>query len=188
MLKPVNVARLLVGLALVFGVSSCSKAASDAPTVKPTYDPKTGKLTRLEADLTKDGKPDTWTYTDGTTPLRTEQDLNQDGKIERWEWVDPDGKITKVLASATGSADKISRWESYNHGLLIKVEEDTNGDGRPDQWEKHIGVPILSVEFDRNFDGIPDERWTYGTAGAIESIETEPDGAGRYLKTRRPGK
>ena len=168
-------------------LSVCCSRPEGAKTV-PTYDQKTGKLVRLEADLTKDGKPDTWTYMNGAVPLRTEQDLNQDGKIDRWEYVDPQGRIQKVLISATGNADKISRWETYNEGLLVTVEEDTNGDGRPDQWEKHNGVPILSVEFDRNFDGMPDERWTYGVGGTLEWIESAPDGRGGYLKKTKPSK
>ncbi len=166
-------------------IASCSR--SGASETKATYDPNTGKLTCLESDLNKNGKPDAWTYMDGGVPLRTEQDRNEDGKIDRWEYVTPDGTVTKVLISATGDANKVSRWESYDQGDLDTVEEDTNGDGRPDKWEKHRGVPIVHVEFDMNFDGLPDQRWNYGANATVESIETQPDGRGGYSKKVKPG-
>lgn len=166
---------------------SCSEAPAQAGnTPVPTYDPKTGKLTRLEADLNHNGKPDTWTYMDGAVPLRAEQDSNEDGKIDRWEYLDASGKLTKALVAPSGDPNKVTRWERYNLGVLELVEEDTNGDGRPDKWEKHLGVPILSAEFDTNFDGAPDRRLTYRLDGAVVKIETEPDGAGGYRKSVKP--
>ncbi len=180
----------LFAVCLLVVAASCSdpeKARVKATTI-PTYDPTTGKLTRLTADLNKNGKIDTWTYMDGAIPLRTEQDRDEDGKIDRWEYVAPDGKILKVLISATGDPNRITRWESYEQGRLVLVEEDTNGDGRPDKWEKHNDVPIVSVEFDLNFDGVRDQRWTYGSQGTVEWIESEPDGRGGYLKKVRPAK
>lgn len=177
--------RFIGGFALII-LASCFRSGTSEP--KPTYDPSTGKLTRLEADLNKNGKSDAWTYMDGSVPLRTEQDRNEDGKIDRWEYVTPEGMVTKVLISATGDPNKISRWESYNQGALDTVEEDTNGDGRPDKWEKHRGVPIVFVEFDMNFDGFPDQRWNYGPNAVVESIETQPDGQGGYSRKVKPGR
>jgi len=203
--------RLLIACLVVASVG-CSNSEQERlkATSIPTYDQKTGKLTRITADLNKDGKIDTWTYMDGTTPLRTEQDLDGDGKIDRWEFVSPDGKVTKTMLSRlkTGKPDtwvsaspdgtvkmnfsptadehKITRWETYDKDRLVLVEEDTNGDGRPDKWEVHDGVPIISVEFDLNFDGVRDERITYGPGGKVVLIESQPDGRGGYIKRIRP--
>jgi hypothetical protein len=174
--------RVVLVLLLVAAVACGGRPKAQDGAPVPTYDGKTGKLTLLTADLNKDGKPDTWTYMNGTIPVRTEQDSNGDGKIDRWEYLDEAGKLVKAENSATGDHSRISRWETYENGILVLVEEDTNGDGRPDKWEKHRGLPILSVEFDTNFDGLPDQRITYSQGGTIESIETQPDGRGGYLK------
>ena len=172
----------------ISALAACSDPEQERikATSIPTYDPSTGKLTRLTADLNKNGKIDTWTYMDGAKIIRAEQDRNEDGKVDRWEYLRPDGTVEKAIVSATGDINKISRWEKYEQGRLVLVEEDTNGDDRPDKWEVHDGVPILSVEFDLNFDGVRDQRLTYGPNGTVEWIESEPDGRSGYLKKVKP--
>ena len=49
----------------------------------------------------------------------------------------PDGKIARVEISSTGDETAIDRWEYYEGGQLVRVEEDTNGDGRADKWETY---------------------------------------------------
>lgn len=152
---------VLAALLMLSGCSSnCpgSEAARIKATSIPTYDPKTGKLTRLTADLDKNGTIDTWTYMDGTNILRTERDRNEDGKVDFWEFNLPDGK-----------------------GLIDRTEEDTNGDGIPDKWDRFREGAIFQSEWDDNHDGARDRRWTYGAGGAVVSIETRPDGRGGYL-------
>lgn len=178
-----------VVLASVVLVSvACSRGTETKGTSIPTYDPTTGKLTKLTADLSKRGKPDTWTYMNGAIPIRTEQDRDGDGKVDRWEYLDEAGKLASAKNSPDGNPDHINRWETYKDGILVLVEEDTNGDGRPDKWEKHNGAPIVSVEFDINFDGVRDQRWTYGPGGTVTLIESQPDGRGGYIKRMQPGK
>jgi len=190
---------LALPLLTLLAAWGCGRAAAD-PKVERTYDPQTGKLNRLAADLNGDGRPDTWTYMDGTTPLRTEQDLDGDGLIERWEYTRPDasiekiavsrarngkpdmwtyldasGHITRVEMAASGAAGAagggIERTEFYEEGRLVRVDEDTDGDGRVDKWEKHDGPTVLSVEFDLDRDGKPDERVTFGSGGVVTSRE-----------------
>lgn len=167
--------------------SGCGRKPKSAANVVPSYDPKTGKLTKLSADLNRNGTPDTWTYMDGARTIRTEQDKNEDGRIDRWEYLNPDGTLQRATMSASGDPGKLTRWETYEQGILVLVEEDTNGDGRPDKWEKHRGAAIVSVEFDLNFDGVADQRLTYGPEGTVVSIETGPDGQGGYMKKAVPG-
>ena len=175
---------------MVVATVGCGKSTTPPRqgTSIPTYDPKTGKLIKLEADLNHNGKIETWTYMDGARPIRTEQDRNEDGKIDRWEFLDDSGHMAKAMASSKGDPNKIDRWETYEEGVLVLVEEDTNGDGRPDKWEKHRGMPITSVEFDLNFDGVPDQRLTYGPNAELQWIESQPDGRGGYLKKLKPVK
>ena len=128
-------------------------------TTLPTYDTKTGKLSRLTADLNKNGKIDTWTYMDGARIIRSERDRNEDGKIDYWEYNLPDGK-----------------------GGIEHVEEDTNGDGIPDKWDFYANGSIHTTEWDDTHNGVRNRRWTYGPGGTVVSVETEPDGRGGYLK------
>ena len=180
----------LVVVAAIFVVAGCSDPEKERikATSIPTYDPQTGKLIRVTADLNKNGQIDTWTYMDGPKVIRAEQDRNEDGRIDRWEYFTPDGKIEKALVSDAGDINRISRWENYEQGRLVLVEEDRNGDGRPDKWEVHNDLPIVSVEFDLNFDGVRDQRLTYGPQGAVEWVETEPDGRSGYLKKVKAAK
>ena len=193
-------------------VAACSRPDSRVPqgtsTTRPTYDKTTGKLTQLTYDRNKDGVVDTWSDMDGAKPLQTRIDLDQDGTIDRWEYYDgagqlvkvgfsrnvagkpdawafsgPDGAIARVEASSVADEKKIDRWEQYAAGVMTRVEEDTNRDGRPDKWETYQGGAMKTVEFDENADGKPDRRLTYADGGGqLVLIETEPDASGRYTK------
>ena len=48
--------------------------------VEATYDKTTGKLVQLTIDANKDGKPDIYSYMDGTKFVRIEIDKDEDGK------------------------------------------------------------------------------------------------------------
>lgn len=175
-------------------------------TTQATYSKETGRLERLTYDANENGVVDTWTYMDGTKPLRSEIDANEDGKVERWEYYGDDGKVETVALSRgdTGVADMwlhpgadgsvaraemsgrpdgaIDRWEWYEAGVVVRVEEDTNGDGKPDKWEEYRSGSVISAAFDENADGRPDRRLNYGPDGALVSIESEPDASGTYTK------
>ena len=189
----------------MFPLVACSNSEHDRikDTTHATYDKTTGKLTMLTYDMNKDGKIDTWTYMDGTTPIRSEIDSDEDGKIDRWEYNTPDGKIdheayserhtgvpdTWVWKDAAGrprrmeyssaTTGKVYRWEFYENGKLVRVEEDDDGDGKVDKGELHDGDAITSVEFDTkpHRDGVANLRQTFGPGGQI--VKTEMLGRGR---------
>lgn len=197
---------LFLAITVAAGCSDPEKERIKA-TTQATYDPQTGKLTRLTADLDKDGKIDTYTYMDGTKVLRSEIDADQDGKIEKWEFHGEDGKVLKValsrekngkpdtwmypdadgrLARAEISSEqdetKIDRWEWYEADVLVRAEEDASGDGEVDKWETYRNGVLVTVSLDEDYDGSPDRRLTYGDAGRLLTIESEPDGRGGYKK------
>ena len=203
--------RLLFPLALlaVLVVAGCSDPEEERikATTQATYDPETGRLTRLTADLNKNGVIDTWTYMDGTRPVRSEIDADEDGKIEKWEYHGDDGTVIKVALSRekNGKADiwmypgpdrtlaraeisseqdesKIDRWEWYEGEQLVRAEEDASGDGVVDKWETHRGGSLATMMLDEDYDGSPDRRLTYGEGGRLLTIESEPDGAGGFKK------
>jgi antitoxin component YwqK of YwqJK toxin-antitoxin module len=188
--------------------AACSNRPPDPAkqTTKPTYDKTTGKLTQLTYDRNGNGVIDTWTDMDGAKPLRSRIDANEDGRPDRWEYYDEAGKLLKVgfsrkddgkpdawaYAGADGSVERvevssksdekiIDRWEFYKGGQLVRVEEDTNADGRVNVWETYEGGALKTTTFDEDGDGRPDRRLSYRD-GALAFIESAPDASGNFKK------
>jgi hypothetical protein len=121
-----------------------------------------------------------------------ELDQNYDGVPDRWEFYatlsasnDAPGSgtpPTPVILRAeerTGPGKPVMRLEIYEDGVLTTVEEDTDGNGRPNKWEHYENGRVRRVEFDLQGRGFPDRRWTY-RAGEIEQVEMDPDGDGIF--------
>jgi hypothetical protein len=197
---------VLCGYVALTLVACTAPARDPSRTTKGTYDKTTGKLTELASDRNRNGTTDTWTEMDGTRPLRSRIDLDEDGRIDRWEYYDaagaltkvgfsrksgntpdawaysrPDGSLERVELSSTADEHKIDRRQNYEAGVMVRVEEDTEGNGHPDTWEFYDGGVLKAAEFDENQDGKPDRRLTYA-GGNLATIESEPDGSGRYMK------
>ena len=94
--------------------------------------------------------------------------------------------------SSTGDEHKIDRWEYYDAskpgpndlGTLVRIEEDTVGDGRPHKWETYRDGVLESVAFDEDGDGRPDRRLVYQNA-TLSLIESHPDADGRFTVRQR---
>lgn len=201
--------RVFACAALAAGLSAaCSNPDAERvrKTTIPTYDTKTGRLTEVTYDRNKNGIIDTWTDMDGNRPLRSRIDLDEDGKIDRWEYYDvsgalakvgfsrkhngkvdawafsgSDGTVARVEISTAGDEHAIDRREFYDRGTLVRVEEDTNGDGRIDRWETYETGTLKTASVDENADGVPDRRLTYDGSTLI-LVESEPDRSGRFTK------
>lgn len=160
------------------GGASCRRAP-DQERIQAFYDKTTGRLGQLTVDASKDGKPNIYSYMDGTKFLRIEIDKDEDGTIDRWEYygadqklervgfsrandgkVDawafqgPDGSIARVEVS-TKRDGKVNRTEFYEKGALSLAEEDTDGDARIDKWEQYESGALVSVSFDTTKSGMP---------------------------------
>jgi hypothetical protein len=87
-----------------------------------------------------------------------------------------DGTIERIEISTT-SGSVFNRVEFYSGGVLVRSEEDTNGDGRPDKWETYRrnaaaapGEPpyaITSVTFDAG-NGSPQRHLFFTNDTAVE--------------------
>lgn len=205
----------LVILAVVLVTASCAPDPERErlkATTKATYDKETGRLRELTYDANKNGVIDTWTHMDGTKVISSDIDKDENGKIDRWEYYGEGGTLEKVALSRAnnGVADMwlypgpdgkaaraeistkqngtIDRWEWYEHDILVRAEEDANADGKPDAWEIFESGRLVTSSFDENGDGRPDRRLTYDPAGALVSIESEPDASGSFRKKLDVGK
>jgi hypothetical protein len=178
-----------------------------ANKVVPSYDDYSRQLLQLSADQDGDGRLDQWTYLDGKKPLRGEADVDADGRIDRWEYFDADGKVstigaasrddgvediwTSTVPTATGEThiatstkrDRVRDRHTYYKGqTLLRVEEDTNGDGLIDKWDRYEGPVLREVGFDVSFSrGRPDRRALYDARGRFTGIEVDPEGDGTFV-------
>lgn len=194
-------ARVWPVIAIAVGAISC--ASQESPkAVTPGYDVFTGRLIQLSADQDRDGRVDQWTYLDGTRPLRGEKDADGDGRIDRWEYFGSQGELVLVGTSSRndgiedtwtwvapingeGRVDesttrdrRIDRHQYFVNNVLVRVELDTNGDGKTDRWERYEGGTLREAQFDTTFAGAgPDRRLVYDTQGRFVAAEAITEGS-----------
>jgi hypothetical protein len=147
---------------------------------------------RSRIDRNEDGRLDRWEYYDSAGRL-TKVGLSRadDGRPDAWAYAGVNGRIERIEVSSIGDDTKIDRWEYYGpppsgsaNEVLVRVEEDTNRDGRKDKWERYEAGALLTAEFDENADGRPDRRLTY-RGSELVLIEHTPDASGRYTSVAR---
>jgi hypothetical protein len=146
-------------------------------------------LSRIDRD--EDGKIDRWEYYDYKGQLlKVGFSRKDDGKVDAWAFSGPDGKLQRIEISSSGDEKRIDRWEYYDSApgkdadavpVLVRAEEDTDGNGAPDKWQTYENGAIKTASFDENGDGKPDRRLIYA-GGTLVSIETAPDGSGKFTK------
>jgi hypothetical protein len=153
---------------------------------------------RSRIDSNEDGRIDRWEYYDEAGRLaKVGFSRNADEKPDAWAYSTASGRIDRIEVSSTGDPAHIDRWEFYDTtraaagagadgtGPILRVDEDTNRDGRPDKWERYADGLLQVAEFDENRDGRPDRRLTYREAELVQ-IETAPDSSGRYTRAVTP--
>ena len=145
---------------------------------------------RSRVDLNEDGKIDRWEEYDEKGGLsRVGFSRSDNGKADAWAISGADGKVDHIEISSTGDVRRINRWEYYDASQsgpdgragLVRAEEDTTGDGKPDKWETYENGMIKTVAFDESGHGRPDRRLTYLSSGRA-AIESDPDASGRFAK------
>lgn len=174
-------------------LAACSRPAvqpAGAPT--PVYNKTTGQLEQLVSDRNGDGKPDTWAFMTGTRITKIELDRNADGRPDRWEYysappADGSPTIIERADEANGEDGRtITRHERYARGVLQRVDDDTDGDGRPDKWETYEGGRLARVDLDLTGRGTPTRRLVYSADGSMTRVEVDPDGDGQFTVAPPP--
>ena len=189
-------------LAFGLALSGCA-ADTENKQVEPLYDKQTGRLQLLKYDSNNNGRPDTFSYMDGSRVWKIEIDQDEDGKIDRWEYYGADEKLEKVgfsresdgkedawsYAAPDGSIiridvstrrdGKVTRTEHYDRDTLVGAEEDTDEDGKSDRWETYDTGRLSSVSFDSVHRGSADRRLVYDAHGSARA-EVDLDGTGQW--------
>jgi hypothetical protein len=142
------------------------------------YDPKSGRLARIDIDQDKDGRIETFSFWDAARVLRIEVDSDNDGRIDRWEHYNGENRLSHVGSSAHDDAIEDTWTYPDERGQLARVETDTDRDGAIDQ--RQVFTPsadapqtrvlsIVDLEIDRR--GIPARRLYYAPDGTFQRAE-----------------
>lgn len=137
------------------------------------YDPKTGRLSRLDIDHNKDGRIETFSYWDGPSVLRIEIDSDGDGRIDRWEHYGEGNRLERVGSSRVDDGTEDTWTYPDAAGNLARVDTDTDRDGIVDKRETFSVPPgsraaVLSrVDLDVDADGHPRRRLHYAADGSL---------------------
>ena len=182
-------AKLYAAAALAASLAAC---AGDRVTA--IYD-AAGTIRRIDYDTNRDGLTDLRAYLENGRTVRIEADGNGDGVIDRWEYYRPDGQLDRLGTSSgadgiedtwviqNGSRMRVDiatrrdgiadRHEFHDNGVLIRAEQDSNGDGRIDQWQRFEGGKLRELLLDTTqSSGRPDERLVYAANGSVERVDT----------------
>ena len=130
-------------------------------------------------------------------------------RIERWEYLAEGNQLAKLgTASVAGGAEdtwtfpeadgevrvdrlqggerSATRREFYRAGVLMRAEEDTNGDGLMDKWEAYEAGRLRSLALDSTQQtGQPDRRLLYDAGGQYASLEVDTNRDGQFERVNR---
>jgi hypothetical protein len=127
---------------------------------------------------------------DGLQTSRIEIDRDADGvpdRVEHYEPSPPGSATPSRIARAEerqSPTGPIVRRETYREGLLVAVDEDTDGDGRADKWEHFVAGSLVRLEIDALGKGFPSRRLVYESGGRVR-VEIDADGDGVFVPMTR---
>ena len=142
------------------------------------YDPKTGRLSRIDMDHNKDGRLETFSYWDGARVMRIEIDADSDGRIDRWEHYDDTNTLERVGSSMRDDGIEDTWTYPGADGQLARVDTDANRDCVVDKRETFAaglasshGRVLSVVDLDLDIDGVPKRRLYYAADGTFQRVE-----------------
>ena len=153
------------------------------------------RVVRVEVDENGDGTVDRWEYHSVGQERQEglERRERQEGKdsparkpqmprplvLRRGGLESPD-KTIEHIERATRRDGVVSRWEYFENGFLVRVEEDRNGDGKIDKWETYSDGSLSTMAIDTMRRGKADRRLVYRPDGTLDRIEIDPTGTGIF--------
>ena len=183
-------AKLYAALTLAAFLAACER-----DRISPVYD-AAGTIRRLDYDTNRDGQTDMRAYLENGRTVRIEADGNADGVVDRWEYYTADGQLERLGTSSesdgvedtwvveTGNQMRVDlatrrdgvadRHEFHDGGVLVRAEQDTNGDGRLDQWQRFTDGKLRELLIDTSLaSGRPDQRLVYGPDGSLQRVDSD---------------
>jgi hypothetical protein len=128
----------------------------------------------IEVDEDRDAWVDRWEYYDAAGVLeKVGRWRKQRGRVDEWIYRAPDGRPARIEQDEDGDG-KPERAEVYKDGALVRVETDSGGSGRPDRWQSWDHGRLVSEELDTDGDGKPDRRLVFGPRAQLLRVERLP--------------
>ena len=182
-------AKLCAAVLMCAALGACAR-----DRVTAVYDAG-GAIRRIDYDTDRDGLIDMRAYlVDGRT-VRIEADGNGDGIVDRWEYYRADGELERLGTSSESDGvedtwvvqagdemrvdistrrDGIAdRHEVHEKGIVVRAEQDTNGDGRIDLWQRFEDGKLRELLIDTTqAAGRPNRRLVYADNGKVQRIES----------------
>ena len=182
-------------LSAVLMLATCVYPSCAREQVSPVYD-AAGTIRRLDYDTDRDFQIDMRAYVLNGRTVRIEADGNGDGLVDRWEYYGPGGELDRIGTSsesdgvedtwvvqtdtemrvdvATRRDGIADRHEFHTNGLLVRAEQDTNGDGRLDQWQRFTDGQLRELLLDTSMaSGRPNQRLVYRPDGSVERVDAQ---------------
>jgi len=104
----------------------------------------------------------TWGNATALQVTRGVLDADRDGVPEQIRYFDPKSKQLLRVEQDSDYDGKLDTWNTYSDGKLVARVLDTNDDGKPDVWEQYEGDRMSQRTIDRDQDGVPDAFYIYG--------------------------
>lgn len=153
------------------------QVSKDNVTAK--YDPRSGKLRRVELDRDKNGTFETVSVWDGVRLLQIEVDGNGDGIVDRWEHYDGQPPVMTHVGSSSRNDGVEDMWlfNASGGGYVARIERDGDRNGQVDKWEEYDapatpnGAPVLRrVGMDPSGTGKPTHWLAYKPDGSVQPV------------------
>lgn len=138
-----------------------------------------GRLVREVFDDDGDGAPDRSVYYDAGTGerLRVEEDIDRDGRTDSWAYFEHDRLVRR--RADTDADGAVDHWTFFRGETILRDERDTNGDGFRDRVDLYEAGRLVRRDEDRNGDGRGDRVTRFDASGAPSELEEDTDGDGR---------
>jgi hypothetical protein len=177
-------------LLVLLALSACAKTpkGTEAPAENLVTESSTEGTVEQKIDFDANGQAEVTNYyrerAEGSRVLvRKELDLNRDGKADVITFVDERGSIEKEQMD--GDFDgKFELTDTYQAGVRMATEYDTDGDGRPNVFKYYLKDPAGKVYLDRkerdeDGDGRVDVWEKFDASGAVIITGRDADGDGK---------
>ena len=182
-------AKLCAGVLMCAALVACAR-----DRVTAVYDAG-GAIRRIDYDTDRDGRVDLRAYLLNGRTVRIEADGNGDGIVDRWEYYGTNGGLDRLGTASESdgvedtwvvqSGDQMrvdistrrdgvaDRHELHENGILLRAEQDTNGDGRIDQWQRFEHGKLRELLIDTTLaSGEPNRRLVYAESGVLQRVES----------------
>ena len=173
-------ATILIAIAAT-GSCAVGRDPLAANGIAPVYNARSGRLEQLVSDRNGDGKIETRAFMDGPLIKYIEIDRNGDHETDRWEFYLTSPNVIDHAEEANGVNRRVTRREFYSDGVIRRVADDVDSDGRPDKWERYDNGVLARVDLDLLGKGFASRRLVYAATGDVTRIEIDPDGDGVFV-------